>query len=114
MIVGCGYMEYKEELFVDNDQGMLAKRFWHIDNNGNIVNPRGVYVLSDTDVLDLHQIDPDLAAKDCRLERLLLPEKPSDQELLNAEILLNQAEIIAKLNEQDEVQAQILLNQMGV
>lgn len=107
-------MEYVEEIFFDEEQSMLAKRFWHVDSNGNIVNPRGVYVLSDTDVLDLHQIDPDLAAKDCRLERLLLPEEPSDQELLNAEILLNQADIIAKQNEHDEVLAEILLNQMGV
>jgi len=42
-----------------------------------------------------------------------LPEV-SEQDEINAEILLNQAEILAKLNEQDEVQAQILLNQMGV
>lgn len=38
----------------------------------------------------------------------------SEQDEINAEILLNQAEILAKLNEQDEVQAQILLNQTGV
>ncbi len=37
----------------------------------------------------------------------------SEQDEINAEILLNQAEILAKLNEQDEVQAQILLNQIG-
>ena len=42
-----------------------------------------------------------------------LPEI-SEQDEINAEILLNQAEILAKLNEQDEVQAQILLNQTGV
>jgi len=41
-----------------------------------------------------------------------LPEV-SEQDEINAEFLLNQAEILAKLNEQDEVQAQILLNQMG-
>lgn len=40
--------------------------------------------------------------------------KVSEQDEINAEILLNQAEILAKLNEQDEVQAQILLNQTGV
>ena len=39
---------------------------------------------------------------------------PTEQELITAEILLNQADIIAKQNEQDEVLAEILLNQMGV
>lgn len=40
--------------------------------------------------------------------------KVSEQDEINARILLNQADILAKLNEQDEVQAQILLNQTGV
>lgn len=38
----------------------------------------------------------------------------SEQDEINARILLNQADILARLNEQDEVQAQILLNQTGV
>lgn len=38
----------------------------------------------------------------------------TEAELVQAEILLNQAEILAKQNEQDEVLAEILLNQMGV
>ena len=42
-----------------------------------------------------------------------LPEV-SEQDEINARILLNQADILARLNEQDEVQAQILLNQTGV
>lgn len=42
-----------------------------------------------------------------------LPEV-SEQDEINARILLNQADILAKLSEQDEVQAQILLNQTGV
>ena len=40
--------------------------------------------------------------------------EPTEEELVQAEILLNQAEILAKQNEQDEVLAEILLNQMGV
>lgn len=40
--------------------------------------------------------------------------EPTEQELINAELLLNQIDIIAKQNEQDEVLAEILLNQMGV
>lgn len=39
---------------------------------------------------------------------------PTDTELIQAEILLNQVDILAKQNEQDEVLAEILLNQMGV
>jgi hypothetical protein len=42
-----------------------------------------------------------------------LPEV-SEQDEINARILLNQADILARLSEQDEVQAQILLNQTGV
>lgn len=40
--------------------------------------------------------------------------EPTDEEIVQAEILLNQAEILAKQNEQHEVLAEILLNQMGV
>lgn len=39
---------------------------------------------------------------------------PTDEELITAELLLNQADILARQNEQDEVLAEILLNQMGV
>lgn len=38
----------------------------------------------------------------------------TEQEFIQAEILLNQAYILAKQNEQDELLAEILLNQMGV
>ena len=41
-------------------------------------------------------------------------EESNTQEELNAEILLNQASILAKQEEQDEVLAEILLNQMEV
>ena len=40
--------------------------------------------------------------------------EPTDEEILQAEILLNQAEILARQNEQDEVLAAILLNQVEV
>ena len=40
--------------------------------------------------------------------------EPTEQELIQAEILLNQAEIIAKQKEQDEVLAELLLGQQGV
>lgn len=38
---------------------------------------------------------------------------PTEQELINAEILLNQAEILNNQNATDEVLAEILLNQIG-
>ncbi len=41
------------------------------------------------------------------------PPEPTETDIINAEILLNQADIIAKQNEHDEVLAEILLNQMG-
>ena len=40
--------------------------------------------------------------------------EPTEQELIQAEILLNQAEIIAKQKEQDEVLAELLLGQQEV
>ena len=40
--------------------------------------------------------------------------EPSETEIIQAEILLNQAEIIAKQKEQDEVLAELLLGQQGV
>lgn len=40
--------------------------------------------------------------------------EPTEEELMKAEILLNQASILAKQNEHDEVLAEILLNQMEV
>lgn len=41
-------------------------------------------------------------------------EQPSEQDLLQAEMLLNQAEMINKQSAMDETLAHILLNQMGV
>ena len=40
--------------------------------------------------------------------------EPTEQELIQAELLLNQVEILARQNEQDEVLAEILLNSLGV
>lgn len=40
-----------------------------------------------------------------------LMDKINDNDLINAEILLNQAQIIATQEEQDRVLAEILLNQ---
>lgn len=40
-------------------------------------------------------------------------QQPTEQELVQAEMLLNQIEIMSRQSEQDEVLAEILLNQMG-
>lgn len=40
--------------------------------------------------------------------------EPTEEEIIQVEMLLNQAQIIATQNEQDEVLAAILLNQMEV
>lgn len=40
--------------------------------------------------------------------------EPTEAELIQAQILLNQADILARQNEQDEVLAAILLNQVEV
>lgn len=42
------------------------------------------------------------------------PPEPTEQEMVQAELLLNQIEIMQKQDEQDEVLAEILLNQLGV
>ena len=48
------------------------------------------------------------------VETEILEDPISEQDEINAEILLNQATILAKQEEQDEVLAEILLNQMEV
>lgn len=64
----------------------------------------------DSECYDLYY---DKAKKECFLVKK--PEvEPTETDIMNAEILLNQADIIAKQNEHDEVLAEILLNQMGV
>ena len=40
-------------------------------------------------------------------------EEPSEQDTINAELLLNQAQIISSQGSMDEVLAEILLNQIG-
>lgn len=41
-------------------------------------------------------------------------EEPTENDILNAEILLNQTEILINQSNQDEVLAEILLNGLGV
>ena len=87
------------------------------DNNILYVHfENGYRILSDFELLDLYNLNPELAKQDIRLNDLLNPiePEPTEQEIITAEILLNQADILAKQNEQDEVLAEILLNQMGV
>lgn len=43
-----------------------------------------------------------------------IPETPSEQELLQAEMLLNQCNILINQENQDAVLAEILINQLGV
>lgn len=48
------------------------------------------------------------------VEQTEITPEPAEQELIQAEILLNQAEIIAKQKEHDEVLAELLLGQQEV
>ena len=47
-------------------------------------------------------------------EEVLTLAEPTEQEILQAEMLLNQQQIINRQNEQDMVLAELLLNQQGV
>ena len=47
-------------------------------------------------------------------EEIQADTEPTEYELIQAELLLNQAEIMAKQNEHDEVLAEILLGQQTV
>lgn len=52
----------------------------------------------------------------CRLESLEYEQdiqKPTEQEVIQATMLLNQAEILANQSQQDKVMAAILLEQVG-
>lgn len=42
-----------------------------------------------------------------------VPEPPTDQELIQAELLLNQTKILINQEQQDTVLAELLLNQIG-
>lgn len=79
--------QIRVEEFVDNDTVYIRE----IYDNGSIVE----------------YIKPDHTSEPVR-------PRLTENELIQAEILLNQVDIIAKQNEQDEVLAAILLNQMEV
>lgn len=58
----------------------------------------------------------EVISKVTKLKNTSAPKElePPEQDIINAEILLSNAEILSKLKEQEEVQAQILLNSLGV
>lgn len=71
-------------------------------------------------MIELASYDTSILGKkyvDGKWEDVEHPEEeaePTEQEIIQAEMLLNQAEIIAKQNEHDEVLAEILLGQQEV
>lgn len=75
-------------------------------------------VLSDYDYTMLNSVDLEqynILYCDNSFEIIKKTEpEPTESELIQAELLLNQADILARQNEHDEVLAEILLNQMGV
>lgn len=84
----------------------LKNNFTHDYNFINVTN----YDLSDYDLDngDLYYNGTDFYYEEIPVSEL------TENEIIQAELLLNQIDIIAKQNEHDEVLAEILLNQMGV
>lgn len=77
--------------------------------SGQVDKPNMIPIADDFDLKDKKYINGEWVP--------YTPEEPeeevSEQELINAEILLNQAEILSNQNAADEVLAEILLNQVA-
>jgi hypothetical protein len=91
---------------------LLERVKQYIDENGlNRVLINYYETINDEEKI-LYTIDMPIESVTSKDENQII--EPTETELIQAELLLNQADIIAKQNEQDEVLAEILLNQMGV
>ena len=97
-----------------------------IQEGENLKDTVHALMLSDKDYVEIsgvelpavesgHKLKYDKESKSFISVEYAEPEtEPTETDIINAEILLNQADILAKQNEHDEVLAEILLNQMGV
>ena len=91
-----------------SDEGLVVSNSYL---KNKIDKPNMVPIPADFDLNNKKYVDGEWVEYTPKSE----PEpEPTEEELTTAELLLNQADIIAKQNEQDEVLAEILLNQMGV
>lgn len=106
------HIEY--QLHEDN---LLYRHFSITTDDGRVI-ASGDVGIDENELLEVYNTNPELALQDARINDALNPPEtviaPTEEELLQAELLLNQVDIIAKQNEQDEVLATILLNQMEV
>lgn len=92
---------------VDEDNAFLIKKFDFKTNSYIVCNDFTTYKYNDKDYTVTNGY--------FKVEEKTKEEPlPSEMELIQAEILLNQAEIMAKQNEQDEILAAILLEQQTV
>lgn len=93
-------------------------RYAQIDENGHVISDS--YLSGIVKASNMVSISDDFDLANKKYEKGVwvdyipssVESEISDEEI-QAQILLNQTEIIAKQNEQDEVIATILLNQMG-
>lgn len=108
-------------IFVKNEKivGYIPSAELTEERKTEILNTNRFAIWIDDEIIEI----PDVAKQydlyyrngEIVYEEIVEPEyEPTEQELIQAELLLNQIGIIAKQNEQDEVLAEILLNQMGV
>ena len=108
-------MNYYKEM-LDESRMPLYSEGKHIFSEIVIDNEAAYYSttsnIESDNVVEISKEEFDVINESIRLKPAQ-PE-PTETELIQAELLLNQAEILAKQNEQDEVLAEILLNQMGV
>lgn len=86
---------------------MIEKENKTITENGIEYEVKTIYEISENGEKKVRGM-----VKSPKITEELEPE-PTEQELINAEILLNQAEILNNQNATDEVLAEILLNQIG-
>lgn len=101
---------------------MEILRYAQIDENGLMVSDS--YLSGEVSAENMIPISEDFDLSNKKYDydnktwvEYIPPEpepEPTEQEIIQAETLLNQAEIMAKQNEQDEVLAAILLGQQTV
>lgn len=93
---------------IDIETGLVIGDSWL---SGEVDTPNMVLIPEDFEPLGMMYVNGEWLQQPKQPEPIY---EPTEQELIQAEILLNQADILAKQAEQDEVLAEILLNQMGV
>lgn len=93
---------------IDIESGLVESDSWL---NGEVNKPNMIRISEDFDLTNKKYVDGEWAEYTPEPVQPI-EEEPTEQDIINSELLLNQANIINSQNSMDEVLAEILLNQM--